>query len=204
MKFGDGLDRLLDSPTKLRLLRKLLSAPERRWTGRELAGAARVSTAQAARDLRDFLDIGIVLREIQGKSYSWHVNDRHVFVPELSRLLSFEANLRAGLVREVAELIAHTPVHRALLFGSVARGDERADSDVDLFLVVGTPADRPSVLTALEKVRRRIWDRYGNPVSSLVYTEEEARKPANPAMVANVMREGLSVIPTEGEVHGKD
>ncbi len=50
MRFNAGLDPLLGSPTKLRLLRTLLPVPSRQWTGRELATAARVSTAQAARD----------------------------------------------------------------------------------------------------------------------------------------------------------
>ncbi len=204
MKFAAGLDPLLGSPTKLRLLRTLLPVPSRRWTGRELAKAARVSTAQSARDLNDFLDVGIVLRDVQGKSYSWRVNEQHVLVPELSRLLEFEAHLRRALVRDVGELIVNTPIRRALLFGSIARGDERSDSDVDLFVEVGTLHDRQSALSALEKVRERVWNRYGNPVSSLVYSEAETRRPANPALVETIVREGLRVITEKGDAHGKD
>jgi predicted nucleotidyltransferase len=204
MKFGASFDPVLGSPTKLRLLRTLLPDPQRRWTGRELAASARVSTAQGARDLRDFLEVGIVLREVLGKSYSWRVNGEHVLVPELSRLIELEAGLRNRLVREFGQLVAHTPVRRAILFGSVARGDERSDSDVDLLLEVGTSRDREATLAALEKIRERVWSRYGNPVSSLVYTEADIRKPANPELIETILREGLRITSQSGSGDGKD
>jgi predicted nucleotidyltransferase len=204
MKFNAALDPLMGSLTKLRLLRTLLPVPQRRWTGRELARAAGVSTAQAARDLGDFLDVGILLREVQGRSYSWRVNERHILVKEISRLLDFEAQLRDNLLRDVGELIVKTPIRRALVFGSIARGDERADSDVDLFLELKTPRDRQSVASALEKVRERVWDRYGNPVSALVYTEAETRKPKNPALLDSISQEGLRVINERVNIRGKD
>jgi predicted nucleotidyltransferase len=204
MKFRSALDPLLGSSNKLRLLRVLLPAPDRRWTGRELAAAARVSTAQAARDLNDFLDVGIVARDVQGKSYSWRVNSQHVLIGELSRLFNFEAHLRDTLVRDVRELIVSSPIRQALLFGSVARGDERPDSDVDLFVELRAPRDRESVVSALEMVRKRVWDRYGNPVTSLVYTEAETRTPANPALIDTIVREGLPLIAGESGSDGKN
>ncbi|MGA7862006.1 MAG: nucleotidyltransferase domain-containing protein [Thermoplasmata archaeon] len=195
MRLKDGLDPLLGSPTKLRLLRKLLATPGRRWTGRELAAAARVSTAQAARDLDDFLQVGILLRDVQGRSYAWSVNEGHVLAPTLSQLFHAEASLRDALARDVGGLLAGVPVRRARLFGSVARGDERADSDVDLFVQVGTADERASVDSALEKIRDRVWIRFGNPLAALVYTDAETRHPRNPSLLGAIDREGVEVTP---------
>ncbi len=204
MKFKDGLDPLFGSPTKLRLLRTLLAAPGRRSTGRALAAQARVSTAQAARDLSDFLDVGLVLRDVQGKSYSWHLNEQHVLTSELSRLFDREAHLGDMLAHEVIRLMAGVPIRRVRLFGSVARGDERADSDVDLFLEVRTSGEKPAAVSVLEKVRERVWNRFGNPLTALVYTEAETRKPPNPSLLESIDREGIDLRTEDPGVHGED
>ncbi|MGD0588139.1 MAG: nucleotidyltransferase domain-containing protein [Thermoplasmata archaeon] len=204
MKFNDALDPLLTSPSKLRLLRTLLPTPNRRWTGRELAAVARVSTAQAARDLNDFLDVGVVLRDVVGKSYSWRVNELHILVPEVSRLLDFESRVRETLLQDVGKELIDSQIRRAVLFGSVSRGDERSDSDVDLLIEIRTPRDRSSAESAIEKVRERVWDRYGNPVSALVYTTSEMRNPPNPPLIDSINREGLPVRAGQEEAHGED
>ncbi len=126
----------------------------------------------------------------------------HVIVPELTRLIHFESQLREKLLRDVSDLIVNIPTRRALLFGSVARGDERADSDVDLFFEVKTSRDRHAMDSALAKVRERVWDRYGNPVSTLVYTGAESRKPPNASLVDSITREGLPVRVEEDTDHG--
>jgi predicted nucleotidyltransferase len=203
VRFVGGLDPVLGSPTKLRLLRALLPPPNKGWTGREMARGARVSTAQTARDLNDFLEVGIVVREVRGRSYSWRVNEQHVLLPVLSHLIATEAQLRTTLLRDVGDIIDPTPIRRALLFGSIARGDERSDSDVDLFAVVGSARDKKLAASALERVRERVWSRYGNPVSSLLYTESEARRRANPGLVEAIVREGIPVGPRKGVDRGK-
>ena len=193
MKLAAALDPVLGSPTKVRLLRTILAAKDRSWTGRELAGAARVSTAQAARDLSDLADVGIIRREVKGRAYSWGVNPDHVLFQTLSGLFLQEADLRSELVRDIAVSFESIPVEHARLFGSFARGDERADSDVDLFVEVKAEAEKARVQDAIDQVRARVWIRFGNPVSALVYSRAETRRPKNPALMSSIDREGIEV-----------
>jgi predicted nucleotidyltransferase len=193
MQLRRALDPMLGSNTKLGLLRTMFASPGRHWTGREVAGAARISTAQAARDLAELADTSLVLREVTGKSYSWQLNSAHVLFPAFTELFAREANLRAEMVHQVADSLGPIPFDRARLFGSISRGDERADSDVDLFLQIRTPAERGRAEAAIDRVRSSIWSRFGNPVSALVYTRAEAKRPPNPALMVSIEREGIEV-----------
>ncbi|MGC2289453.1 MAG: nucleotidyltransferase domain-containing protein [Thermoplasmata archaeon] len=193
MRLARALDSIFGSNTKLGLLRTMFTSPGRHWTGREVAGAARVSTAQAARDLATLADSALVLREVTGRSYSWELNPVHVLFPALTELFAREADLKAEMVRQVAEALGSVPFERARLFGSLSRGDERDDSDVDLFLQIHSPAEHGRAEAAIDRVRSRIWSRFGNPVSALVYTRAEVNRPPNPALMESIESEGIEV-----------
>ncbi|MFY9716941.1 MAG: nucleotidyltransferase domain-containing protein [Thermoplasmata archaeon] len=192
------MDPILGSKTKLGLIRTMLEFPDRRWTGRELARAAHRSTAQTARDLAELANTSLVLRDVTGRSYSWELNPTHVLLPTLEDLFSREANLRAEMVRQVASALGSTPFERARLFGSVARGEERDDSDVDLFIQIRAPAERGRAEEAIDRVRSRIWSRFGNPVSALVYTRAEVKRPPNPGLLKTIETEGIDVKEARG------
>ncbi len=193
MQFQRALNPVLASKTKLELLRTMFGSPGQRWTGRELARSAGVSTAQAARDLAELADTSVVLREVVGRSYSWRLNSFHVLFATLTGLFVQEASLRSELLHDLSDELRHARPERARLFGSVSRGEERPDSDVDLFVQVRTPADRLEVEEAVRRIRARVWDRFGNPVSSLVYTRAELARTRNPALLESIEREGVEV-----------
>lgn len=194
MRFHDALDPLLGSPTKLRLLRTMFGAPDQRWTGRELARTARVSVAQAARELSELADTSLVDREVVGRSYSWQLNRRHVFWPVLADLFHHESSLRSVLVRELSDGLRRAGIERARLFGSIPRGEERDDSDIDLFLEVRAAGGRARAAEAVDRLRSDLWNRYGNPVSALIYSRAEVARPRNPALLKSIEEDGMSVI----------
>lgn len=198
MKFATAIDSIFDRVTKVRLLRRLLIAPERRWTGRELAKAAGVSSAQAARDLHDFSDAGIVLYEVHGRSFVWRLNADNALYPALRQLFLQEAGLRDELLRELSMQLRSSAIRKARLFGSIARGDERPDSDVDVFIEVKNSSGRREIEEVLQKARDRIWKRFGNPLAPLVYTSSRAKQARNPGLMAGIAEDGLDV-PGVGE-----
>jgi predicted nucleotidyltransferase len=197
MRIERALNPILGSTTKLGLLRTMYRSPDRRWTGRELARSAGLSTAQSARDLGELADTSLLLREVIGRSYVWRLNPSHVLFDALLDLFAREEGLRPELLRDVAEAIPPARPERVRLFGSIARGDAREDSDVDLFLQVRTPVERAGVEEAVGRIRSRIWSRYGNPVSALVYTRAEVERPKNPSLLDSIQRDGVDVSPKD-------
>jgi hypothetical protein len=82
-------------------------------------------------------------------------------------------------------------IERIILFGSVARGDYREDSDVDLLVVTGS--DRMSLQSDLaqEAVDVLLGDEV--VVSPLVVSAEEAARLPRTALGRELAREGLAI-----------
>jgi predicted nucleotidyltransferase len=193
MRFHEALTPVLGSPSKLGVLRTMFSSPERSWTGRELARASNVSSAQAARVLGDLADASLIEREVIGRSYAWRLRTSHVLYSSLTELFRGETECRATLLKTIHDGLRPEGIDGARVFGSVSRGEERADSDVDLFLQVETERDRKRVEADLDRVRSQIWKKFGNPLAVLVYTRSEMGHPKNPELLRAIERDGLDV-----------
>jgi predicted nucleotidyltransferase len=193
MLFHRIFESNLGSPTKIALAKTLLRSPGRRWTGRELGRASGVSAAQVNRDLKELLATGVVNREVSGRSHVWQLNLKHVLVSQMSRWFSEEESYLRRLLDEIGSHLTGAPIIEARVFGSVVRGDERADSDIDLFIHVRGAAEKEDVETRLETFRHSVWEEFGNALSPIVYTDREVRRPPNPALLESIAQESLLV-----------
>jgi predicted nucleotidyltransferase len=106
-------------------------------SGRELARRAGRSNTGVQHVLDRLVEHGLVNREEVGRTFLYTLNRDHLLAPTVEQM----AGARAELVRRLRDAIdgwAIPPVH-ASLFGSAARGDGDASSDIDLLVV--RPAD---------------------------------------------------------------
>jgi predicted transcriptional regulator len=106
-------------------------------SGRELARRAGRSNTGVQHVLDRLVEHGLVNREEVGRTFLYELNRDHLLAPTVEQM----AGARAELVRRLRDAINGweiPPVH-ASLFGSAARGDGDASSDIDLLVV--RPAD---------------------------------------------------------------
>jgi predicted nucleotidyltransferase/biotin operon repressor len=115
------------------------SAPR---SGREIARRTGRSKTGVQHVLERLVDQGIVERLPTGNAHLYSLNRDHL----LARAVELMANTHTELIRRLRDMIDswQIPAVHASLFGSTARGDGDARSDIDL-LIVG-PAD-PDVAT---------------------------------------------------------
>lgn len=113
---------------------EVLARTTRPLSGRQihrLAGTG--SEAGVRRVLRRLADTGLVHVLETGNSLLYALNPLHLAADAVMQLTGLRGVFFDGLRAEIGEWEVR-PVH-ASLFGSTARGDSRADSDVDILLI---------------------------------------------------------------------
>jgi predicted transcriptional regulator len=112
-------------------------------SGRELARRAGRSNTGVQHVLDRLVEHGLVSREEVGRTFLYELNRHHLLAPTVEQM----ASVRAELVRRLREAIGAwgIPTIHASLFGSAARGDGDASSDIDLFVVRPTDVDPDDV-----------------------------------------------------------
>ncbi len=165
---GSALGALLPA-TRRTLLEGFFLRPDRRFFQRELIRLVGRGQGSVQRELARLVGAGIVLREDEhGRSY-YRANPGSPIFPELRSLVEKTTGIGVVVRQALAPLDG---VEVAFVFGSVARGDERAESDVDL-AVVGEVTFR-SVVGALAAAEKRI----GREINPVVYSPGELRRRA--------------------------
>lgn len=134
MRKNHMLDALFPR-TRQNILATLLLSPERRWYLSDLAHRLGVPPSSLQRELASLTEAGILSREMDGNRVYYQAAPTFPLLPELQSLFA----KTIGLADQVKDAL--TPfwdeIDLAFIFGSVARGERMAQSDVDV-LVVGS------------------------------------------------------------------
>lgn len=174
MKFHNVLEEVFGTGERVKVLRVLARYPKE-FTSRELSGYCGVSVRGVIDILTLFERYGFIKSRRVGKSILWKINEDNYLTKSLV-LPTFE--VEGGLVdclkRKISAMVGKSPVLKAVVYGSIARGDERPDSDIDLLLVVG---EKGKWIQGLQnKLRGEILRLFGNALSILVCTPSEYKK----------------------------
>jgi len=174
MKFHNVLEEVFGTGERIKVLRVLARYPKE-FTSRELSGYCNVSVRGVIDILSFFERYGLVKSRRVGKSILWKMDENN-HLTKLLILPTFEVekDLVGYLKRRISTIVRRFPVQRAVIYGSVARGDERPDSDIDLLLVVKEKGKWVEELQ--DKLRGEILGLFGNMLSILVCTSSEYKK----------------------------
>jgi len=166
------LDALLPK-TRQGILAATLVQQEKAWYVSELARRLGVPSSSLQRELHDLSEVGILQMHRQGRMVYYQANRDSPVFPDLRGLLL----KTAGLVDVLGDALKPVApkLQTAFVYGSIAAGTEKSDSDIDL-MVVGqlSPADlalplrrarellgreiNPSVFTPIEFDKKRAAD----------------------------------------------
>jgi predicted nucleotidyltransferase/DNA-binding HxlR family transcriptional regulator len=114
-----------------RALGVLLLNPDTDYHVRELARLTGTSAGSLHRELSRLAEAGLLLRREQGNQVRYQANRDCPVFSELASML----RKTTGLPSLIAEALAPLPIETALIFGSIARGEETPHSDIDLLLI---------------------------------------------------------------------
>ncbi len=165
-------ENLLGSKTKVRILRLLCAHPEREFSLRELSLAVGQSLGSVYPAVQQLLDTRIVLTRRVGRSRTVRINPSHPLHGALVSLFRQEGSALVRVAQAFADALPRRGIEAVVLFGSVARGQPSARSDVDILVVV----DDSRRAGAVRKVAASLLDRFDANVSPLVLPSREVAR----------------------------
>lgn len=161
MRFHHVLDEILGRRSCVQLLRFLVRSGGQH-SGRDLARLVVLDHKTCHAALRSLAEHGVVSARRIGTASVYALNEDHPVVTDILRP-AFEKE-EALIDRYVLEArkLSGTPSESFILFGSVARGQEVALSDVDILVVTRDGESRDKAEEALASVASALAARYGS------------------------------------------
>jgi predicted nucleotidyltransferase len=165
MSTTTGLADLLFGRTRGAVLALLYGRADQSFYTREIAREVDASVGAVQRELENLSKVGLILRKSAGSQVYYQANRETPIFPEMRALINKTIGifgvLRSGLRPLSKQIIA------AFVYGSVAREQETAQSDVDLMVVGKATLDQ--VLSRVSTTEKAI----GRSINPTVYSVAE-------------------------------
>lgn len=162
------LSSALFGKTRRSVLALLLSHPDRSFYLREIARQVRTGLGAAQRELTRLAAAGVIRRISQGHQTHFRANPECPVFAEL-RGIVLKTSGAAEVLREMLWPLRDR-IRLAFIYGSIARGEPREGSDVDLCVIGDTTFS--AVVAALGGAH----DLLGREVNPTVYPPDEFRR----------------------------
>ena len=183
----------LYTTTQQRLLGLLFGQPRRSFFVTELIDLAKVGRGAVQRELARLERSGLVVTERYGNRKHYRANADAPIYKELCSIILKTVGIREQVQAALEPLMAL--ISLALIYGSVAKQADTAQSDIDL-LVVSDDLGLEELYTHLSVAEKRL----GRQISPTLYTAPEfsqRRKNGNPFL--NRVLEGPTIL-LKGEI----
>lgn len=122
----------LISPTRQGVLTTLFLRPDKEWYLSELAASLGTGPSSLQREVEALIRVGILKKRVDGRRSYVKANEDSPIFPDLRGLVE----KTSGIVPMLRDAVKRTKgLQIAFIYGSLARGEEGAESDVDVMLL---------------------------------------------------------------------
>ena len=140
------IEEIVDSPSKLAILRVFASRRGLKATGRQIAKLVGYSAPSTHDSLKNLYERNILKLEIIGRQYIYALNEDDRTVQRIIRpMFAAESNIkneiRDFLLKEFKRANLKTKIVSLILYGSIQAGTAKKESDVDVAVIVVRSAD---------------------------------------------------------------
>ena len=161
----DQLGDLLFGQTRGRILRLLFGHPDQTFFVRQIARETAISVGSVQRELETLAQVGLIERSKSGHQVYYQANRNHPVFSEIHSLIAKTVGVFELIRSALAPLAAR--IFQAFVYGSIARQEENAKSDVDLMIVGDVTLDE--ILAQLAAVEPTI----GRTINPTIYSSKE-------------------------------
>lgn len=194
MKATITVTDLLSTKGRVEVLRVLWRSRQP-LTAAEISRRARLTYPATSAVLDTLLHFRVADRAPAGRGHTyWLVRDNQYVHAYLTPVFEAEEEVPERLEDDIRSLFADCCVS-VILFGSYARGNQTLESDVDVIAVAQNTDDKQRIERELAKIERGFLQRWGAPLSVIVYDLHEAATlyERSPALHETLVDEGLAL-----------
>ncbi|MEW6723021.1 MAG: nucleotidyltransferase domain-containing protein [Candidatus Micrarchaeota archaeon] len=188
MQFREFAENLLGSRVKIKIIRRLLT-DETLTSERELAKLVGASPGAVNRVLKEFHECNLILPMRVGTATVWTLNKGSY---AYSFLTDFQSKIKENPLEDLKDSLRswfiRSEAKKIVLFGSVAEGNEKPSSDIDLFLLVADTSKQKFMSDLARDYNHYFVQRYGNNLSANILTEKDLTDPKNKKFLESVSR----------------
>ena len=192
MKIRKVIESIFGSPAKIRILRVLFNSPQP-LSGRQIGELSGLTHRGAIHALESLVEIGAVKQRRAGQAYQYSLLKDSIFVERIViPCIRAEASLFDDLKMDITTHFEKDTMS-LVLYGSLARGDERNGSDIDIIAVV---KDERKKREAEEKVASNVpyfRARFNGILSMHCFTKNEIKGRKTLSLIKSVMKEGIAL-----------
>jgi len=186
-------DEVLRSWSHVAVLRALLDS-NIGLSGNELARMSGMQPRSALKALSTLEELGIVRRQRGGRDHLFTLNrDHHLVSAGLLPLYSAETSFRRALEESLSSILPKQ-VMCAVIFGSVVRKQETAQSDLDLFCLVKLEKEKEELRQSLLTAAPSLHSRFAVKLAPVFFTLAELKKNLKTSFVKQLLKEGKALV----------
>ena len=181
--------------TRSAVLSMLYGHADQAFYLRQLVRAVGTGHGALQRELKRLTEMGLIVRRSQGNQVLFQANAQSPIFPEIKSLITKTVGIHDVIRSSLTSL--GTEIRIAFIYGSVARQQERANSDIDLMVIGNAPFGE--VVSALGPAQRAL----GREINPTVFAVDEFRSKlaSGNHFLRSVMKEKkLFVLGTENEL----
>ena len=170
--------------TRQRVLATLFGRPGRSFYAAEIIALARAGSGSVQRELADMTQVGLLTCTKVGHQKHYQANSASPVFNELCSLVLKTVGLADALRQALAPLA--NQISMAFVFGSIAKAQDSAQSDVDVLLVSNT-LSYGDVFSALAPASQAL----SRTINPALYTDADfkARQLSDNAFITRVMQQ---------------
>jgi len=179
------LERVFGNKVSIALLRTMIYYRGKIFTIRGLADEAGVSTNETALVAHDLEKLGIIKIQPIGRAYHLELNEKsYIFTEIIEPAINAEKNTINQLTQVLRKYFDTKKIVSAAIFGSVARRQEKIDSDVDLLVISN---DYDHAISQISSASEQVAFRFHGGLSPIIFTEKEFKSKQKGSLVQSII-----------------
>ncbi|MEX0657002.1 MAG: nucleotidyltransferase domain-containing protein [Nitrosopumilaceae archaeon] len=185
MKLHNYLEQVIGNKIAVSILRTLVKYRGKIYTIRRLAEDAGASHPEVSKTLGELEKFGIVQIQPVGKAHQVSLNEKsYVLVKIIEPILKAEEKTLVEVISVLKIHFGTKKIISASIFGSVAVGKEKDDSDIDVLVICN---DSDHAISAISDASREISLKFQSKLSHIVFSRSQFRSKKNAALIQSIL-----------------